>query len=690
MHEKMTMYARLKVSRALVCTTLFSSLGSHSAISYAGDRGEVVLVRPGVAPAKVVAGASASPCEKFAAREMATYLEKMTGEKIDVADDDSIPDGTLIAIGQNELTRSVDVSDLDMEQYVLNVKPGVVSIVGGRKPPRPGAKVEARGTLYGVYEILEGLGVRWYRPEPWGEHVPKKSLITLKLGRTVSSQPVYEMRSTLAGGLTRFREMNDEILDWGYLWGARQKLNWDSGERPEYGGRTSYNFWHCYERYVPREYYSTHPEYFPLINGGRTLKPTQERWQLCLGNKDLQKLFAEKVVQFAKQNPDATSVSADPSDTWGWCECELCRAMDDPNDPPELRDPGNSEFNASNRVCTFNNIIARELARQVPGARLHWLAYSQQMRVPSVVDRLEPNTIIQFTTMTLVYTRLDWNDYSKRLHDSSSSINNGFLDLVRGWTALGPSATFTYEYWGGYAWPGPLPLTRMIADRVKSYPGLGIRGIYNETAPSWGPQGLDVYMTAKLLWNPNLDVESELNRYYKNYYGPAEKPMKTYHTALMDALEKHPLPVESGGQGMHLVFTSALITELGKCMEEARRQAKGAPLFERRLRGVWAGYEVGRRICEILTLKKKQGVPVNLAEGGSYLKCEEAEKKLRELEIWMRGVNLQDAVFDMKMNWKPTEDDRDMGASFGFYWRDQILRNAVFPALHEENLLKDF
>src|SRR6185295_12102018 len=109
---------------------------------------------------------------------------------------------------------------------------------------------------------------------------------------------------------------------------------------------------------------------------------------------------------------------------------------------------------------------------------------------------------------------------------------------------------YTYEYWSGYGWPGPLPLVHTMADRIRQYRPLNVRGIYNETHPSWGPQGLELYMFGKLIWNPDLDVRAELDLYYRNYYGPAEKPMKAYHEGLTKALAESTTPVYSGGRGM--------------------------------------------------------------------------------------------------------------------------------------------
>ena len=114
-----------------------------------------------------------------------------------------------------------------------------------------------------------------------------------------------------------------------------------------------------------------------------------------------------------------------------------------------------------------------------------------------------------------------------------------FLEVLRGWHQLKPSGIMIWEYWTGYGWPGPVPQTRAIADRLKHYRRYNVRGIFNDTTIQWGPQALELYMLGKLLWNPDLDLREELELYYQNYYGPAAEPMRGYHEAFMDEFEKY-------------------------------------------------------------------------------------------------------------------------------------------------------
>ena len=215
---------------------------------------------------------------------------------------------------------------------------------------------------------------------------------------------------------------------------------------------------------------------------------------------------------------------------------------------------------------------------------------------------------------------------------------------------------------------------------------------------SWGPQGLDFYMVAKLAWNPDLDVEKELNLYYRNYYGPAAGPMKAYHERLMRALEKHKYRIHSGGRGLYLLFTPALVKELGEHMSSARELVKGQPLYERRLKGVWAGYEFSRRISEILVLKKRHGVLKDTPGWngrGSYYESAEAKETYCDLVRWMRTVNKDDAVFDMAAEFEEDAAESifpkgDVGTVFLCYLPLDLLTNELYPNRREEVLLEDF
>ena len=618
---------------------------------------QLVLVRPGQAMPTIVVGRGGAKFERLAAEELRTYLGRMTGRELEIVEDDSAPASTYIAVGPGRLTASIDVSSLGPEQFIIDVTPERLAIVGGRVPEAHRGFARAKGTFYGAVEALDQLGVRWYRPEPWGEHVPRTGTVTFPLGRTVSPEPAYLLRSGGGYGFGWWPGDTDELNQQRARWCLRNHLT----------GNAPFRFYHVYSQYIPPdEYFAEHPEYFGLVDGKR-----DPRWQLCLGNPEVQALFAEKAIALAKAEPHWRSVSVEPDDGNPRCTCDLCRTMDDPERPNSTSD----------RVCKFSNIVARRLAEAVPGMKVHWLAYSGHTRVPATVDRLEPNTIIQLCTIN------EWGHYAKPLLGPDNGWNQRFVDALRGWGALKPWAIMTYEYWSGYGWPGAMPIVRTIADRLKHYRQFNVRGVYNEVTPHWGPQGLELYMFARLVWNPELELAGELDRYYENYYGPAAGPMEDYHEAWMDASERAPASCYSGGRGMHLACTPGLIARVGEHLRTAEALVKDRTPYARRLRGVHAGYEVARRVSEILSIKKQKGTRIEVTKGtfagrSSYSHSAEAEEAFDDLVQFLLRFREGDPVFDVPNGPPYNVVINEM--------RGDVLKNAAVPYLHESALLGGF
>src|SRR5690606_27500752 len=169
---------------------------------------------------------------------------------------------------------------------------------------------------------------------------------------------------------------------------------------------------------------------------------------------------------------------------------------------------------------------------------------------------------------------------------------------------------------------------------------------------NYGPQGLYLYILSQLLWNPDLDLDAELELYYQNFYGPAAEPMKAYHEAWMRAFEESNIGdgqmgggITSGGRGMHMVCTPALIAELGEHLRQAEALVADDPLYQRRLRGTWTGYEFSRRVSELLTAKGEDGVLTETGRGGYYLKSDKAGEAWNDLLAWLTTVNGDDVHY---------------------------------------------
>ncbi|HWL51870.1 MAG TPA: DUF4838 domain-containing protein [Chthoniobacteraceae bacterium] len=524
-----------------------------------------------------------SPSEAFAAEELQTYFQKMSGAGIAIRKGEPSEGERAIIVGRHPVNGDLLNGLDDPDHYRIESTPERIGIVGGYRPPVVNAKgqefVSDWGILYGVYQLLEEQGIRWYRPEPDGEVVPKSGALRVITGKR-DFQPAFSLRWGVALYATsRYKAATPEQTEMARIWALRNRCNVTGLADPKYGGSLRIGGGgHSYDALVPRKLFDEHPDFFPLIDGKRTPKG-----QICHGNPELQEFFAQQVIARAGENPQWFMTSIDPNDGGGWCECERCAAMDDPK-VPSGRGGG---LSMASRLALFNNIIAEKVGEKFPDLLLYCLAYAQYTEAPTRVDHLEKNLLIGLAPFAGAYS-----DYSRALSDPQSLPNSRFLKSMRDYAGLGVRM-YAREYLSYYAWPGPLPLLWVMQDRFREYRKYGFIGAYSETHPSWGPQGMILYMYLRLLWNPDLDLQAELESYCHAFYGPAAGPMLRYHQLIEERGKNGPY-FGSGGSHAENLFTDAFLAALAPHVKAAAQSVKGQAPYEWRVEAVLAGYEFAR------------------------------------------------------------------------------------------------
>src|SRR5207247_2341073 len=119
-------------------------------------RADLSVARNGKTSYSIVISSNAIPSERYAGEELQRYVEKISGAKLPVVTDANAASSQEILLGDNSHLRALknrpDFSKLGTDGFVLRTD-GKRLIIAGAKP---------RGTLYGVYTLLEEkLGVRW-------------------------------------------------------------------------------------------------------------------------------------------------------------------------------------------------------------------------------------------------------------------------------------------------------------------------------------------------------------------------------------------------------------------------------------------------------------------------------------------------------------------------------------------------
>lgn len=499
--------------------------------------------------AQIVVPAEATYLERFAASELQTYLERMSGARLPVgAENEKAPAGYRFFIGatRKALQAGVkpDAQTMGRDGFALRSVPGGLVIVGRSD----------LGTLFGVYELLERyFDVRWFMPGDIGEHIPKAA--TLRMGTVnITFKPSFAFRWVGTGEWALHQRMNVRIT---------------AGGR-DVGVKWQWHF-HTFSKLIPTDkYYDEHPEYFALVNGKRVPK------QLCTSNPDVVREVAENLIAVLDANPDIEIITLSPNDGGGFCECERCAALDE---------PGRDWFGKhSRRLAIFYNKVARLVKEKHPKVLIKVGAYASYCRPPLESSwRPEDNLVFQLCHLYFCHNHPLGSGLCKpgETYQPAEEFqpNQEFCKILDEWRRLCPHL-FVYEYYtiGGMARAKlPWPLLHTMRSDIPYYRDHGVKGFYTQLGDdTWHRLGLNYYVAAKLCWNADLDVDALLDDYFDKFYGPAAEPMKDYFMAMEDAMQAWNGCASYGLQGVRglrtigpKIFTPAVVDFMSERLSKA-------------------------------------------------------------------------------------------------------------------------
>jgi hypothetical protein len=450
----------------------------------------------------------ASPSEQRGARELQTHVELLAGARLTIAPEDAKPKGPLILIGRSatleRLGFEIPFETLGNEGFALQTKGAHVAIAGGRQ----------RGTMYGVYALLEKLGVRWFARDC--THTPRLSSLRIPPLDEIG-KPALEYREVF------IKEATDKD------WAARNRTNGFFSELDaSTGGKVVYQpFVHSFHAIIPPEkYFSPHPEYFALVNGERR----GVRAQLCLTNPDVLRIAVDTVFQWIAQYPDASILSVSPNDADGPCECADCRRVEE------------QEGAHSGPLLRFVNEVAQAVARKHPDKLIDTLAYRYAEPPPAKV-RPAPN----------VRVRLALSGSCNGHPFTTCPHNRHPFDVLKSWGRI-TRQLYVWHYMTNFHQTlEPYPNLEELARDIATYRDHGVVGLFLQGSYSKGGGGelaeLRGYLCARLLWNPDLDYRGILTAFTDGYYGPAAARLREY----VDLEHREVrLPPDGRGQSLYM------------------------------------------------------------------------------------------------------------------------------------------
>jgi hypothetical protein len=493
------------------------------AVTWAGEAQRVQLASQGRALQPVVVADTASPRTHAAAENLNAYLSQISGAKFTVATG-SAKQGIVVGLGTDfpELSwaqRWRQPQPHQREQYVLRSHARGLWVVGATDLAVEDA----------VWDVLYRLGYRQFFPGAHWDVVPHTP--DLAIAVDAEEQPAYLARRIWYG-----------YGPWDYA--AEPYRDWCAKNRAVSG--VELNSGHAYGGFIralQREF-DQHPEYYPLISGERKAGKDAK---LCLSNPALRRLVAQHAVEQFRKNPQQDSLSVDPSDGGGWCECAACARVGTVTD----------------RALLLANEVAAAVNAEFPGKLIGMYAYNYHSPPPTTV-RPHPQVVISVATAFL---------------------KGGLTldEIIQGWSAKG-TVLGVREYYSVNVWDRDLPAHARggnldyLKRTIPEFHARGARYLSAESSDNWGPNGLGYYVAARLLWDIDeaRHVDALVDDFLTRGFGPAKEPMAEFYRQL-DGSKPHLIEDDQLGrmfraleQAKRLAETSAIHARLDDLTQYAR------------------------------------------------------------------------------------------------------------------------
>jgi len=475
----------------------------------------------------IVVSQNATETEKKAADEFSRLLALSTPVTLSVVTDNQAPASYEIVIGNTNRDIPSATDDLQTDGFTVQTAGDKLFIRGGTK----------KGCLYGVYEFFENyLGYRCYSPTVFT--YPRLDRVKVASGIRDTQIPFNVYRRI-------FYHVTKDVFyaDW-------HRLHQDS----EWG-----TWCHTFQMYIPPDTYGKdYPEYFALVNGNRPARQVEHHElasQLCLSNPNVLRLVIEELEKRMKDNPTANYWSVSQNDTYEEypynCTCDQCAALDKESGSP------------SGSLITFVNKVAKHF----PDKIISTLAYRYSRTAPVAVN---PDTNVNIMLCSI--------ECNRNIPIVNDTANVSFCRDVEGWSAK-TNNILMWDYVIQFAnLLSPFPNLRTLQPNIQYFVRNNVTAHFQQGNISKGGEFSELrpYLIAKLLWNPDVDIQSVMDDFLNGYYEDAAPYVALYINLMHDELEKSKIPLTIYGHPYDHFENGFLRLELAEQYEQFFDKAEQA------------------------------------------------------------------------------------------------------------------
>ena len=609
---------------------------------------DITLVDNGVAKATIVVVKDAigvqpdtvknysdtpTPAKKIAAaaRDLQSYIEKMSGAKLAIiGDDQPAPQGNLILVGRSALTKDFDAKipsgqtpDRDEEGYLILTQGNRLLLAGNDSPVY-------HGTEYAAAAYLNSLGIRWYMPGDFGDFVPKRATITVG-NLNITSKPDFKMRNWW------WTQSPDQaFLE--YRWKIRNGMN-PAGDFINIPGDSTIR------SVLPPPAELNNPKYADVWGKGADGKP----------NIAMPNLTSEASVQYAanvikdyfRKNPDKITfgIGADDGLPVDFTPETMKRNLG-------LADVGGSvgitgQLMITDEWMDWIQRVAKEVYKEFPDHALTTNGYANRNAPPMGIEP-DPKVWIMFAAI--------WCDTMHAFDSPKSWQMLRQAQMLEQWAKMYHNVyMYNYIYYMLAGCGAPIPLAHKTARDMPLYKKWGVIGFADEGRTVRGETGVfPTYLRARMMWNSKLDMQKEMDEFFTNWYGPAAKPAMAFWEELENTFENTPW-IGHEDRILPYVYSQAVVDKMEKDLQDAEKLA-----------------------ADDLTKKHLLADRVTLEHLKAYMAMNRAEFDANFVEATKQAQRMMDVrkpASDLSHDYF---DPRPDGDSWGFYYWGSLARRDYY------------
>ncbi len=527
------------------------------------------LVKDSRPAAEIIIPADAVSVEKFAAEELASHLNMISGGKPSIV---TSPGSAEVKIYLGR-TSQLDVAGLPENAARIHIDGNRIDIAGVDGKGAALNRGTSAGTLFAVYDLLEKkLGVRWLWPGESGTVFPASKNVTL-------SDEAWDVKPPLR--FANWRQ-NNRSAAWLKKENAARFHHNESLwlRRHRFSMVDNLNYGHAFTEYLKR-FGQDHPEYFNLLPDG-TRRPDPMYYNgradlvsMCVTNPG----FINQIVADWQAAGTAKIINCNENDTAGKCTCPVCLAADNNPDGKRL-DRARTAFldkkphwygelgSLSERYAKFYLAVQQQADKIDPSSRIIGCIYANYYEPPRT--RLNERIILRFCPPIM----FPWTEAKVAQ----------FKRLWQGWAGSGASLMFRPNFtWDGHNFP--LVYYHEFADCFDFARDHGlIASDMDALTGMYAANGLTDYIIAAKHGGGMYKSVEELENDYFSAFGPAAPVIREYFANLEKACRGNDFETAKNIEGgsyadfflkAERIFTPEVMAGSLKLLDAATKLAEG-------------------------------------------------------------------------------------------------------------------